>query len=583
MELYDLSNFSPIARGMFALAIALYVPGWLAVRHFRLCELQLVGALFVNPIVLYVLVSIFWLVGINPSTKTDIILISLVGVIICSLLVKRPKLTFEVTTFQVVYSVLGFTAVVLVFSQGVFDIWRLDLFGSDGVHSWNRWAQIWSTGSFPDRSYGYPQLIPTVWSVPYWFMGPEGQYYARLIHLSLIILPLISSGMVLAKHKPIGASLALAVYCVLILLISNGWLGSTLSAGFVDWTAATFVLAGLLLIATYLENSTPVIKVELWIFSVLVFVAAFLMKSITFVYLVFIFAAFSLGVFKKNLTSLFAVAVLCVIFLMIYAFQQSNVVNTSLPPFKNDQGVVWYFENMYMQFDRAYRFFPLVPVVLLASLVWLALNGKRLLVLVALTVVGLGMWSIAAAYDIRAALPFIHPIVCLAACLVGVKLDQSWSIGSWGAAVQRHSYISLGIAMLFIALLWLPIWRDDKEQYKYFSHDELNSYGISSVNNHIFELIKDRNCDVHTSEFYMSAINIFKMKTNIFARFIGTDENFINIFNRSKLNKNCKIVVHKYKKSNVIVPNFLEKNSDYILSKRVFGTWSSHIVVVMLK
>ena len=41
-----------------------------------------------------------------------------------------------------------------------------------------RLVVIWSQGSFPTTSYGYPQFIPTTWAATYIFTGSTEQYFA---------------------------------------------------------------------------------------------------------------------------------------------------------------------------------------------------------------------------------------------------------------------------------------------------------------------------------------------------------------------------------------------------------------------
>ena len=72
-----------------------------------------------------------------------------------------------------------------------FNVWKHGVpnifIGSDVLVSWNVWATIWSQGNFPVSSYGYPQLIPTLWAVTYIFTGSPEQYFAFYIYIGLIM------------------------------------------------------------------------------------------------------------------------------------------------------------------------------------------------------------------------------------------------------------------------------------------------------------------------------------------------------------------------------------------------------------
>ncbi|MFX4740582.1 hypothetical protein ABTB44_20670, partial [Acinetobacter baumannii] len=65
--------------------------------------------------------------------------------------------------------------------------------------SWNAWATTWAEGNFPVGSYGYPQLIPTLWAVTYIFTGSPEQYFAFYIYLGLITIPILLNAVVLGR------------------------------------------------------------------------------------------------------------------------------------------------------------------------------------------------------------------------------------------------------------------------------------------------------------------------------------------------------------------------------------------------
>ena len=81
--------------------------------------------------------------------------------------------------------VLGFTYL-NIWKHGVPNVFQ----GSDVSASWNRWALIWSHGSFPTGSCGYPQFVPTTWAVTYIFTGSTEQYFAYYTYVVLIIVPI---------------------------------------------------------------------------------------------------------------------------------------------------------------------------------------------------------------------------------------------------------------------------------------------------------------------------------------------------------------------------------------------------------
>lgn len=60
--------------------------------------------------------------------------------------------------------------------------WPGVLEGWDAVVSWNRWAHDWSRGDWPFLTWGYPQLVPALWSVLYvWQQSTEIEFFVRIM------------------------------------------------------------------------------------------------------------------------------------------------------------------------------------------------------------------------------------------------------------------------------------------------------------------------------------------------------------------------------------------------------------------
>jgi hypothetical protein len=71
---------------------------------------------------------------------------------------------------------------------GVFNDW-------DPLVSYNRWARAWYEGAVPERTWTYPQLLPSVWSMTYMFLGTDrlqfvAQALSPVFALALVALPL---------------------------------------------------------------------------------------------------------------------------------------------------------------------------------------------------------------------------------------------------------------------------------------------------------------------------------------------------------------------------------------------------------
>jgi hypothetical protein len=109
----------------------------------------------------------------------------------------------------------------------------------DAWASWDRWAVKWSENEFPNDTWEYPQLIPSIYSVAYKFIGTTAvKFFGKSIMplFALVIgLMLIDLG---KKFRSFGYMLGagLALYSL------NLFLGKYLPEGYVDIPVACFSL-----------------------------------------------------------------------------------------------------------------------------------------------------------------------------------------------------------------------------------------------------------------------------------------------------------------------------------------------------
>jgi hypothetical protein len=202
-------SFAPVyLNGLLAILFVFVIPGVLFVRVFRipgfpqrwfaafLCSLTanhllvtLIAALHFAPLETYratatALIAAYVLLAIWQRSKSNppmdrgysIILLSDIG-----------WLLFSLAVLSLVYF--------NVWKHGVPNIFE----GGDVSVSWNAWSLIWSQGSFPVASYGYPQFVPTIWAVTYIFTGSTEQYFAFYIYVFFLIGPMTLNAMILGR------------------------------------------------------------------------------------------------------------------------------------------------------------------------------------------------------------------------------------------------------------------------------------------------------------------------------------------------------------------------------------------------
>jgi hypothetical protein len=105
---------------------------------------------------------------------------------------------------------------------------------NDEVVSWNRWAVDWANGRFPSQTWHYPQLLPSIFSLVYVFIGDSSvQFFAKAIMPLFpiaILLALFDLGL---RTQQIGYFIAI---CLLRFLMP--FVAEDVTAGYADTPVA---------------------------------------------------------------------------------------------------------------------------------------------------------------------------------------------------------------------------------------------------------------------------------------------------------------------------------------------------------
>lgn len=118
--------------------------------------------------------------------------------------------------------------------------------GYDAILAWNRWAMGWAAGELPLRTWHYPQLLPTAWSLTYVLAGSaENQLFARVaMTLGPAVLLAMLADVALRRGEPWW----LAAGPLAILALHQSYGTDFLCEGYADPTVATLSLAPLYLL-----------------------------------------------------------------------------------------------------------------------------------------------------------------------------------------------------------------------------------------------------------------------------------------------------------------------------------------------
>jgi hypothetical protein len=242
---------------------------------------------------------------------------------------------------QILTDLLGIVFIVMALSSiwWAFRVWFMNLdtiFTQwDTIVSWNSWAGQWFSGTFPERTNRYAQLIPTNFAVSYAFLGTtQIQFFAKsfmpLFNLFILLL-MFDLGL---EHKKPGYFMGV----VASRYILKKFLGDYIASGYVDVALAffTFLTVYSLLKAMAIDDSR---------------------QKINYLGLGFIFAA-GTALTKQNGLLVFALYPLLAYFLILRNFdnlhnQQRFIILTKWFILSLIIILPWYAFNEYRIFQGA--------------------------------------------------------------------------------------------------------------------------------------------------------------------------------------------------------------------------------------
>jgi len=126
---------------------------------------------------------------------------------------------------------------------------------SDVVVSWNKWAIDWYNGISPRNTFHYPQLIPTLYSLTYQFIGnTEVELFAKQVPALFPLMMLLTFLRISSIHKNNGTKYLLAL--VLFWFAFSRMMGSSSAFnGYADLPLGYFVLLAIYIFD--LAHETP--------------------------------------------------------------------------------------------------------------------------------------------------------------------------------------------------------------------------------------------------------------------------------------------------------------------------------------
>ncbi len=425
-----------------------------------------------------------------------------------------------------------FLASLVALAATYFNLWKHgvpNIFdGSDPLVSWNAWALTWSQGSFPIGSYGYPQLIPTLWAVTYIFTGSPAQYFAFYIYVGLIMLPILLNAMVLGRvgwWQPLVAGLAFVWF---VAEIRTPWLRSTLYSGFPDWVAAIFASSGVVLFVASAPDGGRLDREKITnaLLALCLVSLAAAIKPLHGLLALAVLAGICTDAWKylrpadRNRVIVAAIGLLSVL-MILYAIYYAHVQNpiSSLPvPSLLSERLARALDLFNSTFTIPFR------IVFVLGLL-LCLFVKRLRWFALPLYVAIATWANMAAYDLRNILSFLLigvfvPLYAVARLWLEPKMVPSGR--QW---LARDGMVAAILAAIMFALT-SPLAMSDQNLQRRFADDQLRIEAGFELNQKVGELLA-QGCRVFTataSIYHIAAFAPFKAQMEFFFYGLAADE-----------------------------------------------------------
>lgn len=512
-------GFAPIyVNGLLAIFFVFVLPGLVLVRGFDLPDFpQRWLVIFLSSLAAnHVWVTLVAAFHLDPLTAYRIVTAVLIAALIF-LMAKRVAMPGAPTqpgaSILLLSDVKWMVGSLVMLGFTYFNIWKHgvpNIFqGSDPVN-WNIWARIWSHGSFPIYSMGYPQFIPTTWAATYIFTGSAEQYFAYYSYIVLIIVPIVLLTAILGRLSWRYAASLLLVFAWFVAEIREPWIRSTLQEGFPDWIAAIFALGGTALFLTNTsEGGFDQRKIVTALLSLCLLSIAAATKPMHGLVAIAVLIATCTDAAKylqgteRNKFIAAAIGVVA-IFVATYAINYSHLAFRGMPhyPVTELSARLSRAANLLnSNFTLPFRILLVAGLVLspfLPRVRWLALPLGA----------GLWLWANTASYDLRNVLGLLLitafiPLYAVArrwATARSAPTERQWHV--------RDRAIAAGVAVLCVVLT-LPLALSDEKLKQRFAHEQMiRGYGIE-INQNVEKLLV-RGCTVFSVDAYITTIAGFQ-------------------------------------------------------------------------
>jgi hypothetical protein len=552
------------ANGLLSLLFVFVLPGLACASLIRIPDFpqRWFAILLVSLIANHLLVTLIAAFHLDPLLTYRLafcVVAVAIGTAVVSNRFRAEPVTFvERSTLRA--SDLGwFIASLVALGVTYFNVWKHGVpnifVGSDPLISWNHWATIWSQGHFPVDSYGYPQLVPTLWAVTYIFTGSPEQYFAFYVYIGLLVLPILLNAMVLGRMSwwyPLVPGFAFTWF---IAEIQMPWLRATLEVGFPDWIAVIFACCGAALFAfSEFDGRSGREKITNALLALCLVSLAAAIKPLHGLLALAVFAGISTDAWKflkpaaRNRFLMAAVGIVAIL-ILLYAIYYAHVQSKALPLPGLDDRLSRAFALFNAAFTMPFKIVVVVGLLLcpfVGRLRWLALP----------LYVAVAIWANTATYDLRNILSFL-----LIGAFVPLYAAARYRLEPRILPHARQWQARDGIVATFLALVAFgvtsPLAISDEALRRRFATDQLQIEAGVKINQKIGELL-GQGCNVFSSTHslvHIAAFAPFRSQIKIYFHTLQLEDHFTGGLGAST---GCTAILHAPQGTHPSVKEFIE-------------------------
>ncbi len=441
----------------------------------------------------------------------------------------------------------------------------------DAVVSWNQWALDWTRGSWPQVTWGYPQMIPALWSEMYLWQGSaEIEFFARawmgLFPLAFLVL-FFDAFLRWQRVAPLLAGMALTALLL-------GPYASVLDSGYVDVPVSFFtLLTGYWVL---LARQDPEHRGFLLLCGAVASAAALLTKQGGILALaVLVWGLWSHR--KQRPETRYALALFLLLVTPWLMLQWAHGIGQDNMHYVTSR--IYGDEPLQQRLWRAFSVtlpevllpgqspFLKMAVAILAvmGLLW-ARRDERGLFCIAVGLPYLLIWSIFFSYDGRNLLPGLPFLLLASAIGLEEKLPKRLCARSlvFGGRVRSFRSPSFIYPVLFLLLFvgsWLP---GNSEPWDRFNNNQKKNTGDAKFNQELIELVSRPDFSGYIFTTYPQVAMIKELRPHFyFSHYI--DENTAEAYDRAVRSNQpfCAIFA--------IIPDH-EKISHVLLHRTIYPT-----------